>query len=580
MTAVISCKPQHSGHHPVTMRSLASPKAGCTTPSAAAVVETKTNLTSTTPPSRTATSPPDIQDTTQNYIIETPDILTHSTPNIPTKNNVSINIDQLELENSSLKNTITDLKKQLRDVTDRAIASDTRLLQYTNEVFELPHGFVGNICPSITTEVVDEQLGTRVEDNEADEDSARVHESSTHVAGSPGTETAAVSAVHQTIPAEHSSQSIENLLKLERDKNEELRKQILSLRVELPCRKCKIYEEETKKMISTLRLFEAESRELKAKINSSNFKISNDKIYLQKESESTAAPAEEGVAFTVVTKKTSKKKKRKPKKHGKKTYNSAKPETGTGNQIKTGNPETTPMVKLPFKNVTVIGDSHSRHLASLMCKNSRGTNIGGICKPGTGLLSVTPALVHPPDHCCVLLAGTNDVAAGKQDIIFSKLEKIVKDCCSSSALLVLSLPTRHDLPSDSPVHQTTALVNNYIAELCIRYEGAEMLDISNMDRSHFTPHGLHLRASGKQLLADLILQRISGMMPRPRRRVTAVTAPIRSTPSPTPDPVTLPYSTYAEAVIGTSQPLTTDILNASMKTVSKNCLVMYSAKID
>ncbi|KAG8266005.1 hypothetical protein J6590_081157 [Homalodisca vitripennis] len=484
------------------------------------------------PVNRTATSPPDIQNTTQNSIIETPDILNHSTPNIPTKNNVSINIDQLELENSSLKNTITDLKKQLRDVTDDAIASDTRLLQYTNEVFELPHGFVGNICPSITTEVVDEQLGTRVEDNEADEDSARVHESSTHVAGSPGTETAAVSAVHQTIPAEHSSQSIENLLKLERDKNEELRKQILSLRVEFPCRKCKIYEEETNKMISTLRLFEAE----RSRLYSSH-------------------------------QKTSKKKKRKPKKHGKKTYNSAKPETGTGNQIKTGNPETTPMVKLPFKNVTVIGDSHLRHLASLICKNSRGTNIGGICKPGAGLLSVTPALVHPPDHCCVVLAGTNDVAAGKQDIIFSKLEKIMKDCCSSSALLVLSLPTRHDLPSDSPVHQTTALVNNYIAELCIRYEGAEMLDISNMDRSHFTPHGLHLRASGKQLLADLILQRISGMMPRPRRRVTAVTAPIRSTPSPTPDPVTLPYSTYAEAVIGTSQPLTTDILNASMKTV-------------
>ncbi|KAG8269579.1 hypothetical protein J6590_104666 [Homalodisca vitripennis] len=131
-----------------------------------------------------------------------------------------------------------------------------------------------------------------------------------------------------------------------------------------------------------------------------------------------------------------------------------------------------------------------------------------------------------------------------------------------------------------PVHQTTALVNNYIAELCICYEGAEMLDISNMDRSHFTPHGHHLRASGKQLLADLILQRIAGMMPRTRRRVTAVTGPIRSTPSPTPAPVTLSYSTCAEAVIGTSQPLTTDIMNASMKTVSKNCLVMSSAKID
>ncbi|KAG8274774.1 hypothetical protein J6590_100326 [Homalodisca vitripennis] len=195
-----------------------------------------------------------------------------------------------------------------------------------------------------------------------------------------------------------------------------------------------------------------------------------------------------------------------------------------------------------------------------------------------GSVECYPGPVLPPDHCCVLLAGTNDVAAGKQDIIFSKLEKIVKDCCSSSALLVLSLPTRHDLPSDSPFHQTTALVNNYIANLCIRYEGAEMLDISNMNRSHFTPHGLHLRASGKQLLADLVLQRIAGMMPRPRHRVTAVTAPIRSTPSPTPDSVTLPSSTYVEAIIRTSQPLTTDILSASMKTASKDSLVMFSAK--
>ncbi|KAG8313105.1 hypothetical protein J6590_010199 [Homalodisca vitripennis] len=219
--------------------------------------------------------------------------------------------------------------------------------------------------------------------------------------------------------------------------------------------------------------------------------------------------------------------------------------------------------------------------------SSRGTNIGGICKPSAGLLSVTPAPVHPPDHCCELLPGTNDVAAGKQYIIFSRLEKIVKECCSSSTLLVLSLPTRRDLPFDSPVHHTTTLVNNYISELCIRYEGAEMLDI--MDRRHFTPHGLHLRASGKQLLADLILQRVAGMMPRPRRRVTAVTAPIHSTASPTPDSVNLLYSTYAEAVIGTPKPSTTDILNASMNNqisdllickCLKNSLVMSSAKLD
>ncbi|KAG8262431.1 hypothetical protein J6590_053070 [Homalodisca vitripennis] len=105
-----------------------------------------------------------------------------------------------------------------------------------------------------------------------------------------------------------------------------------------------------------------------------------------------------------------------------------------------------------------------------------------------------------------------------------------------------------------------------------------MLDISNIDHSHFTPHGLHLRAKDRRYDASV-------------PSVTAVTAPIRSTPSPTPYPVTLPSSTYAKAVIGTSQPSTTDILNASMKTyicgeafsfvnASKNSPAVYSTKID
>uniref|UniRef100_A0A1B6MT41 Uncharacterized protein n=1 Tax=Graphocephala atropunctata TaxID=36148 RepID=A0A1B6MT41_9HEMI len=155
------------------------------------------------------------------------------------------------------------------------------------------------------------------------------------------------------------------------------------------------------------------------------------------------------------------------------------------------------------------------------------------------------------------------------------------------------------MPAGSPIHRTTALANNYMAELCDRYEGAELLDISNIERRHFTSHGLHLRASGKQLLADLIVRKLSCMVPQLRSRISKGTLPMTSRPSPAPAPVpfVLPYSTFAEAVTGTSKiPATNSsaafgIRNTLPRTqisgkvsanvnISKNLHVMSNLKID
>lgn len=165
--------------------------------------------------------------------------------------------------------------------------------------------------------------------------------------------------------------------------------------------------------------------------------------------------------------------------------------------------------KLPFLNVTIMGDSHARHLASIMREITNGrTNITGICKPGAGLLGVVPTSNPPPGHCFVLLAGTNDVAAGRQDTIYEHLERIIARCSSSSSVMIVPLPPRHDLPPNSPVHESVALVNNYISELCSRHEGVELLNLSDINRHHFTAHGLHLKASGKRLLAYLITRKL------------------------------------------------------------------------
>ncbi|KAG8280119.1 hypothetical protein J6590_089365 [Homalodisca vitripennis] len=173
-------------------------------------------------------------------------------------------------------------------------------------------------------------------------------------------------------------------------------------------------------------------------------------------------------------------------------------------------------------------DSHSRHLSAIMRAQTAGhTSIIGVCKPGAGLLHIAPSHAPPENHCYVLIAGTNDLAAGRQDIVFQHMEEVIKSCRISSNLLVSPLPPRYDLPPDSPIHESIALANSYVSELCERYEGVAMMDISVLGREHFTPHGLHLTTTGKSLLAGVIVKELTSL-PRRRFGTTAPTAPPRS----------------------------------------------------
>ncbi|KAG8330624.1 hypothetical protein J6590_058691, partial [Homalodisca vitripennis] len=218
--------------------------------------------------------------------------------------------------------------------------------------------------------------------------------------------------------------------------------------------------------------------------------------------------------------------------------------------------------KIPFLNVSVVGDSHARHLAPLISeRTSHRTRVNGVCRPGDGLLTISSTSIPPPDPqgCLVLLAGTNDVTAGRQTDIFQHFEEIIKQHEQTSRILVTSLPHRHDLPPSSHIHDAVSLVNHYLEELCVRYKGAELVDIRHIRRKHFTQHGLHLRASGKILLADAIVRGLAGMS-LPRRPPAPATPRVRTpprgpeaaadceSPSTQDSPRTLPHETFADAV--------------------------------
>ncbi|KAG8275288.1 hypothetical protein J6590_089310 [Homalodisca vitripennis] len=205
---------------------------------------------------------------------------------------------------------------------------------------------------------------------------------------------------------------------------------------------------------------------------------------------------------------------------------------------------------VPFRNVTVIGDSHVRNLSAILRRRTSASNIVGVCKPGAGLLQIKPTTPLPEDHCFVLIAGTNDLAAGRQDIIYQHMEEIIQQYSGNSKVLVSPLLPRHDLPRDSPVHEKVALANNYMSELCERYKGAAFLDISDLSRHHFTAHGLHLTTAGKAILADLIVKGLNSP-PRTFNRTPAESVPRLPLPPPTPPPPPTSaqgHNTYAEAV--------------------------------
>ncbi|KAG8289593.1 hypothetical protein J6590_101237, partial [Homalodisca vitripennis] len=169
--------------------------------------------------------------------------------------------------------------------------------------------------------------------------------------------------------------------------------------------------------------------------------------------------------------------------------------------------EEQPTTSLPFQTVIIEGDSHARHLAGLVQQRVKlPTRVSGICKPSAGLLDATSGAPPTPGSCCVILAGTNDIATGESQSIYQHLEQRIIARLASSRVIVATIPQRHDLPVDHIVNQTTTAVNHYIEELCARCKGAQLLNINSIERRWFTRHGLHLRLSGKRILAGLLVR--------------------------------------------------------------------------
>lgn len=524
-TVIFSSNETHIGPHPATARSVTPTLPSPSTPR-------QTSMDKSYPTSLPPCSAPS---TLNKFPLDrsSPVPRTDEIPDTSPLTSRAQHLLELQAENKALKEELVKLRRDRQAVLDHSIESDLRLLQFTENIFTPP------VATTVNAEASSACSNIGKENNF----------SNGYVVERDELETA-----HEKI--------------------KELQKQISELSV--PCEICNILKEESKNMIESLRSLEAENAELKNRVTKHHPTISpallpihqpvlqlHNRFEELSNAESQSTHDDNG--FVVVNKK--KNKNRKIKK-----YNNGKNKAGQRNHIQDN---TVNKVSIPFDSVSLIGDSHIRHLASLVKEQvRRGPTISGFCKPGAGLRDMKPSYTNTQEHCFVIMAGTNDVDSGREDFIFRHFEDVLQTCEKSSRVLTLTLPIRHDISPSSPLHHTTRLVNNYMAEICRRHDNVDLLDISNIARRHFTSHGLHLRASGKRFLARLIAEKLSLMKPmgRPRMEPEPVTA---TTPRPAISTISPGCGTYAAAVLQADQHQTTRILPSHSNMTSNKTSNFY-----
>ncbi|XP_046393813.1 uncharacterized protein LOC124161513 [Ischnura elegans] len=164
------------------------------------------------------------------------------------------------------------------------------------------------------------------------------------------------------------------------------------------------------------------------------------------------------------------------------------------------------------KNTTLLySDSHGRGLAAIMSEKFAGKEheIVGVVKPNAGINDVTKCCEESSNSLTssdniVIMAGTNDIYLNKGKKVIDRIKSLVSKL-SNTNVVIVNIPHRHDIPSDSCVNIETKRVNLELKKLCESLENVTVVDVNGFDRGLYTNHGLHLNGKGKNQLSALIV---------------------------------------------------------------------------
>ncbi|KAG8278360.1 hypothetical protein J6590_021259 [Homalodisca vitripennis] len=429
MTKVITYNQKHSGEHPVTMRTLLSPLLKSQSATAALPAVHSTPVT------------PPVLDCCRTPVCSTPALdlsLSDDPPGTTEQRDINNKISEDPVaEISRLRKEIDRLDSEYQTLLNHTIQSDTRLLEFTDHIFQVNASRVDQSARASAT--VD--CGVQCEPSP--------------IAADFGTQ---CDLSEQSVACARCAGNTEIICCMKTT--------IEVLEAENQCLK----HHQTSCKVSN---FKSEQKWTKVKIKNKNNKRNKQTFPIPIHNKFQILSHEKQIPPNHQSNKTSQ-------------------------NVKTDN----------FTSVIIRGDSHARHIAGLVSDlTAPGISVDGVCLPGAKLLDVLNSdqtSPRPGTRCEVLIAGTNDLAVGKQQNIYRHLETYITSRSKDTEIVLTTLPHRHDLKPNHPIHDETELVNAYIEELAIRHN-IRVINFNDIGRGYFTRHGQHLSMRGKRLLARMIV---------------------------------------------------------------------------
>lgn len=166
-----------------------------------------------------------------------------------------------------------------------------------------------------------------------------------------------------------------------------------------------------------------------------------------------------------------------------------------------------PVFKPEPMNINVCADSQGRGVFKDILKDSSHKSLSFV-KPSAKFQRVTEETLSArlgSRDLAVLLAGTNDVARNESQDLLSSLRKSLYNLRSARKVCVFSVPKRYDLPEWSIVNKEVDNANMKMSQTCKRFKNAIFVDLSQLGRRFYTPHGLHLNNLGKKFVSSSIV---------------------------------------------------------------------------
>jgi hypothetical protein len=152
-------------------------------------------------------------------------------------------------------------------------------------------------------------------------------------------------------------------------------------------------------------------------------------------------------------------------------------------------------------NIVIIGDSHASGAASQLQDNLNADfTVTSTVKPGAPMNAITNTADEAVqsltgEDLIIIWGGSNDISRNNSKLALNEVHNFVINNPDSNIVLI-SAPHRHDLIPASCVNAEIVKFKRQIKRIAKLYSHMHLLE-PNLDRSHFTAHGMHLNYKGK-----------------------------------------------------------------------------------